>query len=90
MLLVYRSSASSTHKEDCPKLIVAHTVTWSSPAQSFLASGLVEIYDQHFCSLLDMHVFRSGAPVRQGEGSVFLFRNYVLHCSFSTSEREGQ
>jgi hypothetical protein len=34
---------------------------WSSPAQSVLASGLVEIYDQDLYSLLDMYVYRSGA-----------------------------
>jgi hypothetical protein len=34
---------------------------WSSPAQSFLVSGLVEIYDQDLCSSLDMYVFRSRA-----------------------------
>jgi hypothetical protein len=33
---------------------------WASPAQSFLASDLVAIYDQDFCSLLDMYGFRSG------------------------------
>jgi hypothetical protein len=27
---------------------------WSSPAQPFLASCLVEIHDQYFCSLLDI------------------------------------
>jgi hypothetical protein len=34
---------------------------WPSPALSFLASGLFEIYDQDFCSPLDMYVFRNGA-----------------------------
>jgi hypothetical protein len=34
---------------------------WSSPAQPFLASSLVETYDEVFCSLLDMYVFRGGA-----------------------------
>jgi hypothetical protein len=30
-------------------------------ASTFLTSGLLEIYDQDFCSLLDMYVFRNGA-----------------------------
>jgi hypothetical protein len=30
---------------------------WSSPAQTFLASGLLETFDKVFCSLLDMYVF---------------------------------
>jgi hypothetical protein len=34
---------------------------WPSPAQSFLVSRLVEIYDQVFCSLLNMYVFARGA-----------------------------
>jgi hypothetical protein len=43
---------------------------WPSPAQSFLASGLVEIYEQDFCSPLDMYVFRNGASslMRGGVG----------------------
>jgi hypothetical protein len=43
---------------------------WPLPAQSFLASGLVEIYDQVFCSLLDRYVFGSGASpsMRGGVG----------------------
>jgi hypothetical protein len=45
---------------------------WPSPAQLFLASGLVEIYDQDSCSLLDMYVLRNGPPLRREEGSVFL------------------
>jgi hypothetical protein len=32
---------------------------WPSPAQSLLASSLVDIYEQDLCSLLDMSVFRS-------------------------------
>jgi hypothetical protein len=54
---------------------------WSSPAQSFLASGLVEIYDQGFCSLQKLYVFRSGAYLWRGEGSVFMCRRYVCCTS---------
>jgi hypothetical protein len=39
-----------------------------SPAQSFLASGLLEIHDQDFCSLLDMYLFRNGASSSAKEG----------------------
>jgi hypothetical protein len=56
------------------------------PAQSFLASGLVHIYDQDFCSLLGIYVFSSGASslMREGVGfSVYVL--YLLHHSFSMS-----
>jgi hypothetical protein len=43
---------------------------WSSPAQSYLTLGIVEIYDQDFCSLLDMYIFRSlaSSTMRDGVG----------------------
>jgi hypothetical protein len=44
------------------------TGCWPSPAQSFLASGLVEIYDELVCSLLDMYVVRGGAYSLTREG----------------------
>jgi hypothetical protein len=37
---------------------------WPLPAQAFLASDVVEIYDQDFCSLLDMYVLRSGVSIQ--------------------------
>jgi hypothetical protein len=42
----------------------------SSPAQSFLSSGLVEIYDQDVCFFLYIYVFRSGdsSSMRRGVG----------------------
>jgi hypothetical protein len=50
---------------------------WHSSAQSFFVSGLVEIYDQEFCSLLCVYVFRNGASSSTKEGSVFICRRYV-------------
>jgi hypothetical protein len=50
---------------------------WSLPVKSFLASGLIEIYEQDFCSVLDMYVFRSGAPFRRWKGSAVPCRRYV-------------
>jgi hypothetical protein len=46
---------------------------WSSPAQPFLASSLVEIYDQDFCSLLDVYAFslQSGVSSSTRGGVVF-------------------
>jgi hypothetical protein len=46
---------------------------------SIVISGfnLLEIHDQHFYFLLDMHVFRFGTPSSTKEGSVFLCRRYV-------------
>jgi hypothetical protein len=49
---------------------------WSSPAQSILALGLAKIYDQSFCSFLDMCVFRR---------AVFLCRLYVCCTSVTDS-----
>jgi hypothetical protein len=54
-------------------------------AQSLLSSDLIEIYDQDFCSLLDMRVFRSGASFRREEGSVFLFRRHVCCTKVQSS-----
>jgi hypothetical protein len=34
-----------------------------------LVFSLLEIYNQDFCSLLDMYMFRNGPHLRQGEGS---------------------
>jgi hypothetical protein len=50
-----------------------------SPAQSFLTSGLVEIYDQYFCSLLDVYMFGSGAssPMKGGGQSLCVGIMYV-------------
>jgi hypothetical protein len=39
--------------------------------------SLLEIHDQDFCSLLDMHVFRNGTFSSTKEGSVFLCRRCV-------------
>jgi hypothetical protein len=39
--------------------------------------SLLEIHDQDFCSLLDMYVFRNGAPSSMKEAPVFLYRGYV-------------
>jgi hypothetical protein len=45
---------------------------WPSPAQLFVASGLIEIHDQDFCSLLDMYVFEKwGLPFDEGRGRSF-------------------
>jgi hypothetical protein len=41
---------------------------WPSPAQLSLVSGIVEIYDQDFRSLLDMYVSRSAAFSSTREG----------------------
>jgi hypothetical protein len=56
---------------------------WSSPAQSFLASGLVEIYNQDFCSLRDMYMFWNGASSSTRKRSVFLCRRYVCCTAVS-------
>jgi hypothetical protein len=37
---------------------------WSSPAQSFLASGLVQTFDQDFFSVLDMYMFEKWGLLR--------------------------
>jgi hypothetical protein len=51
---------------------------WFSPAQSFLASGLVESFDQDFfLSPVHGRFWEMGPPLRRGEGSVFQWRRYV-------------
>jgi hypothetical protein len=53
---------------------------WPSPAQSFLASSVVEIHDQDFCScVLDV-----GPPLWRGEGSVCPCRRYIC-CTAGNS-----
>jgi hypothetical protein len=56
---------------------------WSWPAQSSLVSGLLEIHDQEFCSLLDMYMFRSG-PSNSMRGSVGLS---LVHFSYLCTKR---
>jgi hypothetical protein len=53
---------------------------WVSPAQSFLAAGLVQIYDQ------DLYVSKSGASSSKRGGVGFSAQSLrLLHRSFSTS-----
>jgi hypothetical protein len=63
--------------------IVLLNCCWASQAQSFLASGLVEIYDKDFCSFLDMYVFRSGT-FSSTRGRLAL---RLLHRSFNIVKR---
>jgi hypothetical protein len=57
---------------------------WPSPAQSFLASSLIKIYEQDFCSLLrHVCVLKVGPPLGWGEGLIFLCitqSDWPLHC----------
>jgi hypothetical protein len=49
-----------------------------------LGSGLIEIYDQDFCSVLDIPVFRSGdSSSIRGEDSLSVYALHLLHPSFS-------
>jgi hypothetical protein len=59
---------------------------WPSPAQAFLASGLVETFDQDFCYLLDLYMFRNGGLLfDEGRGrSLSGGATFVSPC-FSTS-----
>jgi hypothetical protein len=56
-----------------------------SPAQSFLASALVEIYEQDFCSVLYMYMLRNGASSLMRGGVLSVEALLLLHHSFSTS-----
>jgi hypothetical protein len=59
----------------------------SSPAQSFLASGFVEIYGLDFASLLHMYVIINGAsPSTRGEVDLSVRALCLLHRSFSTTD----
>jgi hypothetical protein len=59
---------------------------WPSPAESFLALGLLEIYDQDFFSILDMYVFRNGASFSmRGEVGLSVQALHLLHRGFSRS-----
>jgi hypothetical protein len=74
-------SSASIFNGFCPHLLVASSqitmsvgqlnCCWPSPAQSFLASGLVETFDQDFF-LLDMYVFEKwGLLLAKGKGLSF-------------------
>jgi hypothetical protein len=68
-----------------PCLVGRLNSCWSSPAQSSLTSGLVEVYDQDFYSLLDVYEFRNGASYStRGWVGVSMQALRLLHRSIST------
>jgi hypothetical protein len=53
---------------------------WLSPAEAFVALGLLEIHDDDFCSFLDMYLFRNGASSSMS----FLAILYLKFISYLT------